>query len=78
MKHKWGVGGLPPCLSDVVTIEKENNPQNIPHKEVFRGCTIIGIFFDSCLATRYKQIDMKSCLSVASSLNDSDNRTSGL
>ena len=39
-----------PCQADVVTIEKENNPQNIPHEEVFRGCTIIGIFFDSCIA----------------------------
>ena len=24
--------------------------ENIPHEEVFRGCTIIGIFFDSCIA----------------------------
>ena len=24
--------------------------KNIPHEEVFRGCTIIGIFFDSCIA----------------------------
>jgi hypothetical protein len=23
--------------------------KNIPHEEVFRGCTIFGIFFDSCL-----------------------------
>ena len=52
--------------------------ENIPHEEVFRGCTIIGIFFDSCIAKRDKQIDMKSCLSEASSLNDYDNRTSGL
>ena len=52
--------------------------ENIPHEEVFRGCTIIGIFFDSCIAKRDKQIDMKSCLSVASSLNDYDNRTTGL
>ena len=58
--------------------KKENNPKNIPHEEVFRGCTIIGIFFDSCIAERDKQIDMKSCLSGASSLNDYDNRTSGL
>ena len=35
-------------------------------------------FFDSCIAKRDKQIDMKSCLSEASSLNDYDNRTSGL
>ena len=52
--------------------------ENIPHEEVFRGCTIIGIFFDSCIAKRDKQIDMKSCLSEASSLNDYDNITSGL
>ena len=52
--------------------------ENIPHEEVFRGCTIIGIFFDSCIAKRDKQIDMKSCLSEASSLNDYDNRTAGL
>ena len=52
--------------------------ENIPHEEVFRGCTIIGIFFDSCIAKRDKQIDMKSCLSVASSLNDYDNITTGL
>ena len=32
------------------TKEKESNPQNIPHEEVFIGCTIIGIFFDSCIA----------------------------
>ena len=24
--------------------------ENIPHEEVFRECTIIGIFFDSCIA----------------------------
>ena len=24
--------------------------ENTPHEEVFRGCTIIGIFFDSCVA----------------------------
>ena len=24
--------------------------ENIPHEEVFRGCTIIGIFFDSWIA----------------------------
>ena len=63
---------------DVVTIEKENNPKNIPHEEVFRECTMIGIFFDSCIAERDKQIDMRSCLSVASSSNDYGNRTSGL
>ena len=54
------------------------NLKNIPHEEVFRGCTIIGIFFDSCVAKRYKQIDMRSCLSEASSSNDYDNITSGL
>jgi hypothetical protein len=30
--------------------EKESNPKNIPHEEVFIGCTIIGIIFDSCIA----------------------------
>ena len=24
--------------------------KNIPHEEVFRDCTIFGIFFDSCIA----------------------------
>jgi hypothetical protein len=24
--------------------------KNIPHEEAFIGCTIIGIFFDSCVA----------------------------
>ena len=62
--------------------------ENIPHEEVFRGCTIIGIFFDSCIAKRDKQIDMRCCLSEASSWtsqaakpsasNDYDNITSGL
>ena len=32
------------------TREKESNPKNIPHEEVFIGCTIIGIAFDSCVA----------------------------
>ena len=50
----------------------------LPHEEVFRGCTIIGIFFDSCIAKRDKQIDMRCCLSEASSSNDYDNITSGL
>ncbi len=50
----------------------------IPHEEVFRGCTIIGIFFDSWIAKQDKQIDMRSCLSGASSSNDYDNRTAGL
>ena len=36
--------------TDIVTREKESNPQNNPHEEVFIGCTIIGIFFDSCIA----------------------------
>ena len=61
-----------------VTREKDNDLKNIPHEEVFRGCTIIGIVFDSCIAQRYKQIDMRSCLSEASSSNNYDNRTSGL
>ena len=26
------------------------NIKNIPHEEAFIGCTIIGIFFDSCVA----------------------------
>ena len=52
--------------------------ENIPHEEVFRGCTIFGIFFDSWIAKQYKQIDMRSCLSVASSSNDYENRTFGL
>ena len=29
------------CQMVVVTIEKENNPQNIPHEEVFRGMQIL-------------------------------------
>ena len=32
------------------TREKESNPKNIPHEEVFRDCTILRIFFDSCVA----------------------------
>ena len=52
--------------------------KNIPHEEVFRGCTIIGIFFDSWIAERDKIIDMRCCLSGASSSNDYDNRTTGL
>ena len=52
--------------------------ENIPHEEVFRECTIFGIFFDSWIAKQDKQIDMRSCLSVASSSNDSENRTFGL
>ena len=54
------------------------NLKNIPHEEVFRVCTIIGIFFDSCIAERDKQIDMRCCLSGASSSNDYDNITYGL
>ena len=38
------------CGYNKVIREKESNPQNIPHEEVFIGCTIIGIFFDSCIA----------------------------
>ena len=30
--------------------KKMEGRKNIPHEEVFRGCTIIGIFFDSCVA----------------------------
>jgi len=52
--------------------------ENIPHEEVFRECTIFGIFFDSWIAEQYKQIDMRSCLSVASSSIDYQNRTFGL
>jgi len=37
-----------------------------------------GIFFDSCIAMRDKQIDMRCCLSEASSSNDYENRTCGL
>ena len=33
-----------------VTREKGSDLKNIPHEEVFRGCTIIGIFFDSWIA----------------------------
>ena len=33
-----------------VTKEKGSDLKNIPHEEVFRGCTIIGIFFDSWIA----------------------------
>ena len=52
--------------------------RNIPHEEVFRECTIFGIFFDSWVAKQDKQIDMRSCLSIASSSNDYENRTAGL
>ena len=52
--------------------------ENIPHEEVFRECTIFGIFFDFWIAKQDKQIDMRSCLSKASSSNDSENRTFGL
>ena len=39
------------CTSEDKEIrEKESNPKNIPHEEVFIGCTIIGIIFDSCIA----------------------------
>ncbi len=39
------------CTSEDKEIrEKESNPKNIPHEEVFIGCTIIGIVFDSCVA----------------------------
>ena len=51
--------------------EKGRNLKNIPHKEVFRDCTILRIFFDSCVAKRDKQIDMRCCLSEASSSNNS-------
>ncbi|MBR4729920.1 MAG: hypothetical protein IK075_06615, partial [Prevotella sp.] len=51
--------------------------KNIPHKGVFRGCPIFGIFFDSCLAEQDKEIDMRCCLSEASLSNDYENRTSG-
>ena len=64
------------CIS--ITFVKAKLLKNIPHEEVFRGCTIIGIIFDSCVAKRDKQIDMRSCLSEASSSNDYDNITSGL
>jgi hypothetical protein len=36
--------------SDKVTREKEFVLKNIPHEEVFRDCTILRIFFDSCVA----------------------------
>ena len=36
--------------SDIEIKEKESNSKNIPHEEVFIGYTIIGIFFDSCIA----------------------------
>ena len=52
--------------------------ENIPHEEVFRECTIFGIFFDSWIAKQDKLIDMRSCLSIASSSNDYENRTFGL
>ena len=52
--------------------------ENIPHEEVFRGCTIFGIFFDSWLAQQDKEIGMRCCPSVASSSIDSENRTAGL
>ena len=57
---------------------KRKRLKNIPHEQVFRGCTIIGIIFDSWIGKQSKQIDMRSCLSVASSPNDYDNITSGL
>ena len=60
------------------TMSLRINLKNIPHEEVFRVCTIIGIFFDSCIAERDKQIDMRCCLSGASSSNDYDNITYGL
>ena len=52
--------------------------ENIPHEEVFRECTIFGIFFDSWIAKQDKQIDMRCCLNVVSSSNDYENRTFGL
>ena len=52
--------------------------KNIPHEEVFRDCPIFGIFFDSWIAAQDKQIDMRCCLSEASSSNDYENRTIGL
>ena len=57
---------------------KRKRLKNIPHEQVFRGCTIIGILFDSWIGKQSKQIDMRCCLSVASSSNDYDNITAGL
>ena len=61
--------------------------KNIPHEGVFRGSPNFGISFDSCRVKQDKEIDMRCCLSEASSWtsqaakpsasNDSENRTSG-
>ena len=51
--------------------------KNIPHGGVFRGSPNVGIFFDSCLVKQDEEIDMRCCLSEASSSNDSESRTSG-
>ena len=65
VRHELFIGwriemGLILCAAD----------ENIPHEEVFRGCPIFGIVFDSWLAQQGKEIDMRYCLSVASLSND--------
>ena len=62
--------------------------KNIPHEEVFRDCTIFGIFFDSCIAlarqaNRHEMLFERSEFFASeaakpSALNDYENRTSGL
>ena len=51
--------------SDVVTREKESNPQNIPHEEVFRGMQILWIDIESRIAsaiwaTKYEMLFERS------------------